>query len=106
MIKRKLKDILIMVVFDANSYRSFLRTVANLKMLDRAKFMPAYLQNPKNPFWLSLGIGVFLIITIIFTLMSEYIPYSDSTTLYNTWVSPFPVLVKRASTILVPLRNL
>ena len=68
--------------------------------------MPAYLPNPKNPFWLFLSIGVFLIITIIFTLMTEYIPYSDSTTLYNTGVTPFPVLVKRASTILVPLRNL
>jgi len=36
--------------------------------------------------------------------MNEYVPYSDSTTLYKK-DNPFPVLVKRPSTILVPLRN-
>ena len=36
--------------------------------------------------------------------MNEYVPYSDSTTVYQK-DSPFPVLIKKASTILVPLRN-
>jgi hypothetical protein len=65
-----------------------------------------YFPKLKNPIWLFLGIGAFLIITIIITLMGEYIPYSDSTTLYNNEATPFPVLIKRPSTILVPLRNL